>query len=83
MLTVDCLVAGIVLPLVAGDLRGLMGDPLGGILRLHIKGVALCHAVKGGLDTGGQGLLGVDIVIENFGSEFKIGFGSFLLMPQM
>ena len=76
MLTVDCLVAGIVLPLVAGDL-------LGGILRLHIKGVALCHDVKGGLDTGGQGLLGVDIVIENFGSEFKIGFGSFLLMPQM
>jgi len=54
-----------------------MGDPLGGILRLHIKGVALCHDVKSGLDTGGQDLLGVDIVIENFGSEFKIGFGSF------
>ena len=37
----------------------------------------ICLLFKDGLDTGGQGLLGVEIVLENFGSEFKTGFGSF------
>ena len=57
---------GIVSPLVARYLGGIPCNPLDGIIRGHVQGVALCHDVKDRLDLGGQCLLDAKVVVEKF-----------------
>ena len=66
VLTVDGLVARIVLPLVAGHRTDFLEDTVGGLSRFHVQHLALAHYFQYGLKTVGKGLLGAEVVLKQF-----------------